>query len=209
MRTLFKRLFVAVNPPDYVRDALGELKQEARGIQWIPPERHHLTLKFIGEIDPDAEERICRAFDKIDSGSFILPLGRVGVFPESGPPQVIWAGVGGGHPRLYKLQHTVQDTLFNLGYDPGKRAFQPHITLARCHGASGEWVRQWLKKHRDFEGPAFRVDHFGLWRSRTGMSDVPYLQEAAWSLKSDVPALFRPAVHHVKSDENHSQAVGE
>ncbi|MBC2600690.1 RNA 2',3'-cyclic phosphodiesterase [Puniceicoccus vermicola] len=157
-----ERLFVAIGLPDYVNQALAALQEPTRGIRWSLPENYHLTLFFLGEVDPLHTPAIRAAIRQIQVHSFILPIGGVGHFPPRGQPSVLWAGIGSGHPHLFQLQHHLTDLLFNLGFDPGDRAWKPHITLARCSGVSPETVRQFEKRHAEFETAPARVDQFSL-----------------------------------------------
>lgn len=160
-----QRLFFAIPLPRYVSESLARLREEARGFRWILPENYHLTLNFLGEVESEAEEAVRRAAREIRVGSFFLPVAGVGHFPPRGEPQVVWAGVGGGHPHLFQLQHRLTDALFALGFDPGERAWHPHITLARCAGASAEAVRQFEKRHAGFETAPMRITEYILFAS--------------------------------------------
>ncbi len=161
------RLFVAIPLPDAVREALDELVEKHRGITWVPPSNRHLTLQFIGATPAEDVEKISAALDEIEIAQFFLPVEGVGKFPPRGTPKVLWAGVGRAHPHLFTLQRKVADALLPLGIEPDGRRYVPHITLARCGPRAGEFVRQFLKKHDQFQAPPFRVETFALYRSRT------------------------------------------
>ncbi|MGE9293528.1 MAG: RNA 2',3'-cyclic phosphodiesterase [Puniceicoccales bacterium] len=160
-----QRLFVALDLPDYTREALGQLEEEMRGVSWSLSENRHLTLFFLGETEPPRIEMVQHVLRNIQVASFFMPIQDIGYFPPKGQPRVLWAGVGNGHPHLFQLQHRITDALFGIGFDPGERAWQPHITLARCGGASEESIRQYMKKHRDFESAPVRVTEFHLFAS--------------------------------------------
>jgi 2'-5' RNA ligase len=159
------RLFVALTLPDYTREALSQLQEPVRGTTWSLVENLHLTLFFLGEVDDANLDPIRDVLRQIQVTSFFMPIQGLGYFPTKGDPQVLWAGVGHGHPHLFQLQHRITDACFNLGFDPGERAWQPHITLGRCSGSSAESIRQWLKKHQDFESAPVRVQEFHLFAS--------------------------------------------
>jgi 2'-5' RNA ligase len=47
------RLFIAVWPPeDVVADLLALHRKDRRGVRFLPPDRWHVTLRFLGEADP-------------------------------------------------------------------------------------------------------------------------------------------------------------
>jgi len=157
-----ERLFFALPMPEYVAASLARLREDIRGFRWILPENYHLTLFFLGETDPETAKEIRKAVSTIEVVPFFLPISGIGHFPPRGDPSVLFAGVGNGHPHLFQLQHRLTDLLFNRGFDPGERAWNPHITLARCSGVSKEAVHQFEKKHADFETAPMKVDEFLL-----------------------------------------------
>lgn len=175
------RLFVAIDPPAPVREALAELPRQLRGVSWTPPHQYHLTLRFLGEVAAERREAIERALAAVRVETFILPVAGTGAFPPRGAPRVLWVGVGQAHPRLFQLRQRVDDALLASGLtDLDVRTFQPHFTLGRCGRsvAAGE-VRRFLRAHREFEAPPFRADAFTLYRSElqpTGAVHTPLLR---------------------------------
>jgi 2'-5' RNA ligase len=166
-RSSFLRLFVAIDAPEVVRASIGTLPERLRGVVWTPPHQYHLTLRFIGEIEPARLASIEQALTPIRVEPFILPVAGTGSFPPGRPPRVLWAGVGSGHPRLHQLRQRVDDALLACGLaDLDVRVFHPHFTLGRCGaGCSPGAVAAFLKKHREFEAPPFRVEAFTLYQS--------------------------------------------
>ena len=125
------RLFVAIELPDVVTRRLAELQEAIRGISWTPGSNFHLTLKFIGDTDPREIETIRERLSEIAIQPFILQLRGVGYFPErGGPPRVLWVGLHKTPPQLFQLQHKVENALFRLGFDPGKRSY---TQIGRAH----------------------------------------------------------------------------
>lgn len=164
------RLFVAIDAPAVVRDALAVMAEPIRGVAWIPPHQYHLTLRFIGEVETPRLDAVERALAPIRVEPFILPVAGVGVFPPGRPPRVLWAGIGAGHPRLHQLRQRVDDALLGCGLsDLDVRTFHPHFTLGRCGVATTPGAAAgFLKKHRAFEASPFRVDAFTLYQSTLG-----------------------------------------
>lgn len=161
-RTL--RLFVAIQPTAPVRESLASLLGDLARARWAPPAQLHLTLRFIGDVSTESRQRIEEALERVRVEPFFLAVEGVGRFPPRGHPAVTWSGVS-GHPHLYQLRQQVDDHLLTTGVPFELRSFVPHITLARTSAASTGAVEQWLKRHRDFAGPAWRVDAFHLMAS--------------------------------------------
>jgi RNA 2',3'-cyclic 3'-phosphodiesterase len=140
------RLFVAVDLDDASREAIGAeqtrlrraLDAEGRPAwKWVRPDRMHLTLVFIGEVDAPAAETIVRAMrTDFHSPAFSLVFGGLGVFPAHGAPSVLWLGVTDGRAAAIALQQRVADRLASVGVAPERRAYHPHLTLARGDSAS-------------------------------------------------------------------------
>ena len=164
MTTRTQRLFVALLPTEPVRTALTLLTGEIARARWTPPEQLHITLRFIGDVSETSRQQIEDALDHVRVQPFFLGVEGKGRFPPRGHPAVAWAGVA-SHPHLHQLRQRVDDGLLATGVPLELRPFVPHFTLARTNEASVGAVAQWLKRHREFTGPVWRVDAFHLMAS--------------------------------------------
>jgi len=159
------RLFLAIEAPAALVAALGDLREPLGGCAWTPPERLHLTLRFIGEIPPALLPPLRERLRTIRGPRFVLRVAGVGVFPPLGTPRVLWCGVGSGQPRLLALHRQLDDVLHGLGLPGDPRVFVPHITLARLGAAPPERVAAWLHRRREFAAEPFPVEGFALFAS--------------------------------------------
>jgi 2'-5' RNA ligase len=134
------RLFVALNLPPAVREALWAATEPLRDlglpVKWVRGEGIHLTLKFLGDVGEEREAELVAALARAASGrggarALPLALGGFGVFPDFGRPRVVWAGIA-PEPRLEILQHRVEQEFAPLGFPTEARAFRPHVTLGRA-----------------------------------------------------------------------------
>lgn len=132
------RTFIAVELPAPLRKKLADLRYKlpvgpARSVRWIPPDGIHLTLRFLGDIEPDrvpaVVERLKAAASQ--SGQFRLEPSATGAFPPFGPPRIFWVGLAGELQRLNLLQGRVEGGLSTLGFEPDRRPFHPHLTVGR------------------------------------------------------------------------------
>ncbi|MDD1673438.1 MAG: RNA 2',3'-cyclic phosphodiesterase [Methanomicrobiales archaeon] len=119
--------------PSSVRKQIKECqiilsKTEAK-LTFVNPACAHITLKFIGEVDPSLLEPIIVALCTIRFSSFPYQVTGVGA-NNLRSPRVIWATVqDGGACAL--LHRQLEDALATLGIARDGRAFTPHTTLAR------------------------------------------------------------------------------
>ena len=159
------RLFVAILPTGPVRAALAELADDLARARWTPPDQFHLSLRFIGDVTDEQLPAVADALAGVRVAPFPLGIEGVGRFPPRGQPGVVWVGMGRGHPLLHQLRQQVDDRLLGTGIPFELRPFVPHITVGRTRDASPATVAQWLKRHRDFVGPTWRVESFHLMAS--------------------------------------------
>lgn len=162
-----RRMFVAIALPGPVRDALAALTAPVPGVNWTPTEQLHLTLRFLGDVSVEQREAIIKHLATVRVEPFILPVEGVGAFPPTASPRVVWVGVGRGHPRLHQLRQRVDDALLAAGLlDLDVHVFHPHVTLGRCREDAPAEARHWIRTHREFVAPPFRVEAFSLMESR-------------------------------------------
>jgi 2'-5' RNA ligase len=113
------RLFLAVGFEQRLRRAIHEatapLRAAVPDAGWVPEERVHLTLKFLGE------------------QSVPMRLRGVGAFPNLRRPRVVWVGIA-PTPKLELLQHDVEERCAALGVEVEGKPFRPHLTIGRLRG---------------------------------------------------------------------------
>lgn len=129
------RLFIALDIPGEIRKRLADyierLRSYAPDARWARVEGLHVTLKFIGEVKDRRVEEIKSALATVKSGGFEVTFGSTGFFPTPKAPRVFWAGVHSGD-ELAKLASRIDGTMEKLGIEREKKAFSPHLTLARA-----------------------------------------------------------------------------
>lgn len=157
-----KRLFVSLELPPPVAQRLADLDPHLRGVRWLTPEQMHLTLSFLGNVSGDVEDLLKKNLEAIAWKAFFLPIFGLGTFPGKGRPNILWVGVGTGHPHLFQLHKRVQEAALHAGLEPELRSFHPHITLARCRDVSAESIRPFLRTHAAFDAGMIHVESFCL-----------------------------------------------
>lgn len=137
------RLFIAVNFPEKIKRTLGAfirgLSQIPSDLKWVREENLHLTVQFLGNVPEERVPAVSAALQKSVTGiaPFRLVLKGVGVFPSVERPRVLWAGIGGETAPLLILQRQVQREMGLMGFEPEKRKYSPHLTLARARSPYG------------------------------------------------------------------------
>lgn len=158
------RLFVAIRPPDRIRDLLLGAMGGISGARWQTDDQLHLTLRFIGDVDRHQADDIHAALGAVHHERFEVAVNGIGAFERRGRPGTIWAGVA-PHEPLKALHKKVDQALARVGIEPDRRAYLPHITLARLNRSSGP-VGNLLEQSGGLSSPPFPVDAFGLFESK-------------------------------------------
>ena len=93
----------------------------------------HLTLKFLGDVEESKIDDITAAVVEAVQGStpFIIGIAGTGAFPDFRRPRVLWIGLYEPLGQLSLLAEKININLLSLGFPSEKRAFKPHLTLAR------------------------------------------------------------------------------
>jgi RNA 2',3'-cyclic 3'-phosphodiesterase len=174
------RLFVAVRPPEPIRDLLIDAMDDSPDFRWQEEEQLHLTLRFIGEIDRPVADDLATALGGVRAGRFSARINGVGRF-EQRNSGALWAGVEPKEP-LAALAAKVERTCQSVGLAPERRAYHPHITLARWKGRRTREVQSFLKRKRGFVSEPWDVDAFTLFESRLSRHGAHYEEIAAYPL---------------------------
>ena len=174
------RAFIAVDISQEARAALADVinglqQQGVSGVRWVRPEGIHLTLKFLGEIDPGLVDGIMNALGRAaqGTGAFRLALSDIGAFPSANNPRVIWAGLEGELDTLKDIQEKIDREVHSTtGLPMETRPFTPHLTLGRMGNRASSDERRRAGKAMAEAGPSlpslnvsWRVEGVSLIRS--------------------------------------------
>lgn len=132
MRGRDVRLFIAVQAAERldttrVTDAVAGLGK----VSVVPPDKHHVTLAFLGETP---EDRIADAAEAVRAGvTGIEPQNGVvqglGAFPRPDRARILYADVVG--TRLTEMAARIRSELSQRSLSFDGKEFKPHVTLAR------------------------------------------------------------------------------
>ena len=174
------RLFVAIRPPEEIRDLVIDAMDDSADFRWQDDEQLHLTLRFIGEVERPVADDLADALRGIRAAPFELRIAGVGRF-EQRNSGALWAGVEPKAP-VAALAAKVERVCQLVGLEPERRAFRPHITLARWKGRRGREVADFLERRRDLWSLPFEVTEFVLFESRLSRHGAYYEQVAKYPL---------------------------
>ncbi|MBL8572682.1 MAG: RNA 2',3'-cyclic phosphodiesterase [Hyphomicrobiaceae bacterium] len=172
------RLFTALEIPADLGLRLSMLRGGLPGAVWISPEFYHITLRFIGDIDDRRADDVADELARIHRRGFEVSIRGVDSF-GNGKPHSVFAAVQPSK-ALTDLQAEQERMMQRLGLDPEGRRYTPHVTIARCKGASGIEVARWLDSRGDFPGGSFRPARFVLYSSKSSTGGGPYVVEDAY-----------------------------
>lgn len=133
------RAFIAIHLPADVQAYLGEISHSfskelpAGAVRWVAPDRMHLTLRFLGETREDRLPAIGDALAEITAKHrpLTLHLDKLGCFPNSSRPRVIWVSLSGDADALQAIKTEIDAMLEPFGWQPEDRPFRAHLTLGR------------------------------------------------------------------------------
>jgi 2'-5' RNA ligase len=128
------RLFVALDIEPEIRRRIAEFVDRLRGFapdaRWVSAESLHLTLKFVGAWPAERLDELKHALSAVRGEAAALTFAGTGFFPTAKSARVFWIGIQVG-PELASLAGQIDSATSTLGVESEKRAFTPHLTLAR------------------------------------------------------------------------------
>jgi 2'-5' RNA ligase len=174
------RLFVAIRPPEHIRDLLIDAMDDSPDFRWQDDEQLHVTLHFIGGVDRPVADDLAVALGGIRADPFQLRITGVGRF-EQRSSGALWAAVEPKAP-VAALAGKVERVCLAVGLEPERRAFHPHITLARWKGRRTREVQSFLERRRGLSSPPFDVTEFILFESHLSRHGAHYEAVARYAL---------------------------
>ena len=165
------RLFVAIRPPEPIRDLLIDAMDDSPEFRWQDDEQLHLTLRFIGEVERPMAEDLAAALGRLHAPRFDIRIKGVGRFDQRNSG-ALWAGVEPRDP-LAVLAAKVERVCLSVGLEPERRAYHPHVTLARWSGGKPR-LDAWLDQHSGLRSQPWTSREFILYESHLGQSGAHY-----------------------------------
>ena len=174
------RLFVAIRPPEAIRDLLIDAMDDSPDLRWVGDEQLHLTLRFIGEVERPLANDIADALSTIRFNAFELRIAGLGRFDRRNGG-ALWAAVEPKKP-VAELAAKIDRACVAAGLEPERRAFHPHITLARWDRRSRGAAEAFQARVRTIASEVFRVREFVLFESHLSRHGAHYEAVAIYTL---------------------------
>ncbi|MDH5633238.1 MAG: RNA 2',3'-cyclic phosphodiesterase [Gammaproteobacteria bacterium] len=171
-----ERLFFALMAPGPVQSTVAQLQGETLpgGGRWVGAENLHVTLLFLGSVEPGQRKCLIRGADTVRCEPFTLVFDAPGVWQR---PQVAWLGSSGQIPEaMTGLATSIEKVAQDCGISGQDRPLVPHVTMARKIRALPAGLS------RPFPPVAWPVNEFCLVRSETRSEGVIYRVIQRWTL---------------------------
>lgn len=148
-----------------IEAVIAPWRERLSGGRWDPPEKWHVTLKFLGTTAPRlvgwVEEACREAATEVEP--FDVTLTDLGVFPSPRRARVLWVRLVDPAEGLTRLAAGLAERLA-AEFEPEKRAFTPHLTVARFRSSVTIPEPEALAAI-SCTAPPFAVDRLVLYRS--------------------------------------------
>ena len=131
-----RRLFAGVELDDAARSACTAAAQSLQRTgftaKYEAPEKLHVTLAFLGYVDPDRVAAVQEALAATASriAPFAVSLDKLGAFPHERRPRVVFVGSRAQGAPFRTLAEAVRDAYRELGFTFDDDAVV-HVTIAR------------------------------------------------------------------------------
>lgn len=129
---IFLALLLSEEAKRRLAQVTAQLKLTGADVKWVEEDNFHITLFFLGDINPKTCEALVKRMPEMVAGvaPFALNLDGLGAFPNLRKPRVIWVGVKEGSREIIKVYRRVLSVMESLGFTQEKK-FSPHVTVGR------------------------------------------------------------------------------
>ena len=135
--TNMARIFLALTPNKDLNDQIIELKKELKNtvlseadINWQKNNDHHLTINFVGSMEPEQLEEMYVGIEQINFMSHLqIDLSAVSFFPNEESQLLV--ALARPTNQLQKIFERVDEVVTRIGFGSSLKTYRPHITLGR------------------------------------------------------------------------------
>lgn len=158
-------MFVALRPPQSVRDHLADFLEPRTGMTWIDPVQWHITLAFLAAVPEHRDADLIAALRRtaLRHNAFELRLGGAGAFPDPAAARVLWLRPD---VDLTRLATGVRHAANSVGATPDGQQFVGHLSVARLRRPTD--ARRWLQVLDTFQSDPWQAGEVELVASYLG-----------------------------------------
>lgn len=167
-----RRVFFGLEIPAEIKQRLLQVRTEVAGAKWQSTERMHLTLLFLGNLEDERLLAVREVARDIALKAFELNIVGLGGFGQPHTPDYLWASVQPEAPVAI-LYSAIKNQVESLGLHTERRAYRPHLTLARFNREPGS-VAHVLSEYREAKFGSFQVSEFVLFETQPSAAGSVY-----------------------------------
>ena len=158
------RLFVAFSLPQPLVDVVAPAMEGGpSSLRWMPEEQLHCTLRFIGDVERPVAEDIAESLSALRAPPIDVRIEGVGQFVQR-RGGALWARLM-PKPPIEALHAKIDHAVQRVGLPPERRAYLPHVTLARWSGGPVD-ARGWADRWAGLTSPSVSIGTIDLVESR-------------------------------------------
>lgn len=159
------RMFVALRPPEVIREQIAEFLAPRDGMTWIDHQQWHITLAFLAAVPSHREAELVECLDRttLRHSAFEMRLSGAGAFPNALAARVLWFRPDAD---LSSLATGVRHAANSVGATPDGQRFVGHLSVARPRRPID--ARRWLQVLDTFASDAWSVTEVDLVASYLG-----------------------------------------
>jgi 2'-5' RNA ligase len=144
-------------------------------LRLVAPQNIHITIRFLGGINPAMVEKVYEAMKTVKFRPFIVQIRGLGVFPNINYPRVVWAGMTDGVEQLKSIFIQLEPKIRALGFEADAYGFSPHLTIARVKsGANKQRLAELVTNRKDYEFGIIKADCLRLKKSQLSPKGPTY-----------------------------------
>ena len=167
--SMAKRLFLAICPPMSLTQTIAQSIRLPIDCRPVPAENYHVTLVFLGLVEPEVQVEICRSMAQVQSTPFTVQFRQITHWEK---PKVLCLTDSKANGALLNVVTQIKKSVEKLGVSVERRPFQAHLTVAK--GV--------LRPHVDAVNRiSWQVDSFCLLESICVSSGVRYEVIQKWN----------------------------
>jgi 2'-5' RNA ligase len=171
------KLFIGIEVPLIERQKIAATFKPDYGLDFVPIDKLHLTLRFIGnrEMNP-LVKHLFQKLEQVKHPPFNVIIQGTGVFPQHSPhipPYVLWANFV-TKSALCSLKAAIDTELGPDGNMNKYGGYNPHLTLAKPRPFQRPGVIAYMQQYgQSLQTDPWTVDRFVLFGSHSG-TGLPY-----------------------------------